>query len=1037
MKLHGNSNTVFSRIALFFMAIAASSIFPVCSLSALPVAKSEFGTFDLPDLQTNPGGDISLEWRYANAVLGCEVWMLDDSPDAHARDRFAAEPGLLDVSLTEGGWPRSLPDRITVRVSPIYRRKSMATSMGKGCAEYENLTGIYVITWKGKTLPGPDGSSLFSVLDTTNDGDPKRGTRVLKAGDHRVIALVRDPSRGVSVSYRQPDPSDPIRDVKIWTPLSMGAGLDIDLGYYDEKRLGPGRLAAWSTEPGPGKPDPLWHPAYLEHLRQDPSGVLRFMTYLEINGVEPGVTGKTEWRDRKSPSTTLGCLVGISPSNWERHPATRLHGGTQVPYEWIMDLCGLVGKDAWLQVPHTASDGYIAELAALAAASLPAGRRVWFEFSNELWNNYGPYAAQYAAAAAEGRRFGKDQSWGSGHLQAHAIQVFENAWMKAGRRDDELVNVLSGFALSADYNAGVLKGAKALAPEIPEVVAITTYFGANLTEELFSLPYGSGSPGADVYAQAAEIIRKDIYRDFEAWKETAGLCRSNGLCMVAYEGGSHLLATGHGDWNVPRHAAFMIFLANLHRQPVIGDLYLEHWALWKAAGGRTASLFTDIGSYGYYGFWGAKEDVTQRFETSPRYRAAKAFVSISAGIRPIDDPKGSRPEFAKRDSLRAEVGLPVSLGVAVSGGDGQLSSNVMAGCLPPGLMASSNDEGGLMLAGVPETAGKYRFVARVTDGDGDPDYAVIEVDVDPRGSSGGRLLLVDPSGLPAGRLERSENNEEYRTRYDIDSRRPLIRDMISGEPRMLIPFDGYKPLFVAHYNDEALTLSPSSPYAPSGGFSLTLLVKDLFRENAQLERELGSQGLTPQNTNSLIWVGFRNRRFAGTVGSSLDLPADASHPQERRFGVPTRFDALVVWRRDQMEAASGTVLSFGPGEDQASIVLETEGCGADEVTWRFIIRTKDQKGTTSYYISEAAWHETAAARLVLSDFNANAEPGKRWALFNPEPAAFEMPPAGSLEFLPVDFRMVDGVGLAMQSRRFGWHYGFGFSRFLVIGARTK
>jgi hypothetical protein len=990
----------------------------------------------LPILQTNVGGDASIEWRYANAVLGCEVWILDSSYGAEARDRFQSEPRLLEVPLTESGWPRELPDGVTVTISPRYARKADPTAGQLRSAAYENLTGLYVITWKGKTLPDRKGGQRFEVLDTINDGDPIRGTKILEAGDHRVIALVRDTARGVSVRYEKPDPSDPIRDIKIWTPLYQGAGLNVKLTNYDASRLGPGMLKAWCTEPGGGEPEPLWHPVYLKHLREDPSQVLRFMGFLEINGLEGDKARmNADWRLRRPAHYTIGGLVAISPANWRRHALVDFRGGGQVPYEWLFDLCARTGKDPWVQAPHVASDTYLKSLASLAAAYLPKGRRLWFEFSNELWNNYGPYVPQYQAAEAEGRRYNRDQGWGSGHLQASALKTFETAWLEAGRDDDELVNVLSGFALSPEYNGRVLAGAKAIAQDVAEVFAITTYFGASLTSQLFALSYGKkGGPDEGLYRQAAEIIRKDIHDTYQSWEANAQLCRREGVPLVAYEGGSHITATGYGDQNNPSHAAFMEFLANLHKHPLIAELYLEHWAFWTAAGGRTASMWTDIGSYGYYGYWGAREDVTEGPDGAPRAAAALTFAERQAGIRALDDPIGRSPRFEKNAQYRIEAGVSSTIFLKASDGDGPLRSALLGGEIPPGMSVSHDGSEGFLLTGVPLIPGHYLFIARISDSDGDPDYAVLDVTVDPKGTSGGRLILFDTGNLPLSKLDRAEGREDYRSRFDITPSRSFIDDVVSLGPRRYIPFDPAAPLFAAHYQDSSVTIAPSSPFALSGGLALTLKKEEFLRTNPAVAGLPAARAVNAANTSTLLWFGYRGGLLAGWVGSSLDIKPDTSRPEGARYGVPTRFDALLIWRRDQMDAPRGSNVSFGRGEEQAALVLETAGSEADETIWRFVIRTRTQNGV-QYYISEASWNTSAGERISLVDFNNNSSPGKRWALFTPTPSDFAMPDDRALSFRAVDFSQVDGIGIVVRAQRFGWHYGFGISRFLAIGGK--
>ncbi len=1020
-----------TRVLPLILALAAMS----CSDRGARAAPGGLSPSSLPALQTNVGGDASIEWRYANAVLGCEVWILDSSSGAEARDRFQANPGLLDARLTEGGWPAELPDGVTVTLSPLYRRKADPAPGQLRSDEYENLTGMYVVTWKGRTLPDRDGRSRFEILDTVNDGNPRIGAKVIAAGDRRAIVLVRDKGRGVNIRYQKPDPADPIRDVKVWTPLYQGAGLGVDVSRYDEARLGPGKLKSWCAEPGPGEADPLWHPMYLKHLRDDPGEVLRFMGFLDINGLEgEAARARSGWASRKPATYTLGSLVAVSPANWIRRGIAGFRGGGQVPYEWLFDLCAKVGKDPWIQAPHTASAEYVSSLASLSASLLPKGRRLWFEFSNELWNNYGPYVPQYEAAEAEGRRSGKDQGWGSGRLQALALRRFEEAWLKAGRGDDELVNVLSGFALSPDYNARVLSGAKSVASGIPETMAISTYFGAGLTAELFALPYGRGSPSDEVYRSAARIIRRDIHQTYESWKANADVCRAEGLPLIAYEGGSHLMATGYGDRSNPSHAAFMSFLANLHKHPVMSELYLEHWAFWIAAGGHTASMWTDIGAYGYYGYWGAKEDVTESAGSAPRVGAALEYAKLRKGIRAIGDPVGSSPRLEKVAKLRLEAGVPGSILVRASGGEGPLSSFVLGGEVPPGLAPSGKGSEGLRMEGTPSASGRYLFVVGVADRDGDPDYAVLDLTVDPKGSSGGGLILFDAADLPSASLAKSEGREEYRSRFDVSASRSFVDDSTELGPRRYLPFDPSTPLFSTHYIDRSVALEGASPFAVSGGLSITLLKDSFLKANPSIAGLSSAKGINPSNTETLLWFGYRDRLLAGWLGSSLELKPGAGGGEGGRYGIPTIFDALLMWRLDQMGKPGGAAAAFGPGEDQAALVLETAGTDADGAEWRFVIRARTPGGAR-YYISEAAFSGTAKERYSLLDFNGNPSPGKRWAPFAPGPSDFSIPPESRLKYGPVDFAQVDGVGVALRARRFGWHYGIGIARFVAIGKR--
>jgi hypothetical protein len=982
----------------------------------------------LPLLQDNLSGDASSAWIYANAVLGGEVWILDSKENPESADEFLTNPSLLSPPIGPTGWPTSLPADYSVTLSSYYSRKTETPAGALRSTEYESLTGIYVVTWKGQTLPDPDngGAQQFWILDTQNDGDPDEGTQILPAGDHRAIAKVRTGHRGVNVRYREPDPADPIRDIKLWTPTGPGAGLtEVDMSAYLPETMGKGMLSAYCTEPAPGAAEPLWHPLYLQHLASDPSGVIRFMGFLNINGLQGQAA--LDWEDRMPASYTLSRLSGVDPANYERHPLSTFKGRCGVPYEWLIDLCNVSGKDAWLQVPHTATSRHIIYLATLVSQLLDPAVRVWFEYSNELWNNIGPYQPQYQAALEEGTENGQSQAWGSGHLQARALRVFEAAWRQAGGTDDRLINVFAGFQLSPAYNAEVLAGAEAVQAGIPEVLAVTTYFGAGLTEELYALPYGNGNPGQSVYEDARECIRSAIYRDLETWQANGNLCHDEGIGLIAYEGGSHILATGRGDWDVD--GPFMRFLENLHKHPVMKEVYLEHWAVWCAIGGRTASLFVDIGGYGYYGYWGAKEDVTETPDESPRWDALQEYATLQDGIRSMNDPLGARPAIQANRFFRGEAGLAFSQAIAATGGDGALTMAILGGRIPSGTAPSSSsaaNSASLSLGGTPSILETARFVVRASDSDGDPDYAIISVAIDPEGTTAGGLALFDPAEIPSASLQNSENNEGFRTRFDI-VRAGVRNDTASASHRIYLPFDPDAPMFGSHYLDHSLVIPASSGLNPSGGWSLAFLVAEFDAAN--------SVDWSVEYNAPTTFYGLRDRALSGWVGSSLDLPPDASHPEGQRFGVPTVFDGILLWRKDQMGVDPGDTVSFGAGSQHASLIMETEGIAGDEVQIRFVIRARDPGGLWRYYLSEASYDEGFSGRFTLVDFDANATAGKRWALFSPDEDDFALPDPLGLVFTAVDFTDIDRAGVAFRSYRGGWHYGFTITRFLAVGVK--
>jgi hypothetical protein len=101
---------------------------------------------------------------------------------------------------------------------------------------------------------------------------------------------------------------------------------------------------------------------FLDHIRR--FRLLRFMDWTHTNG-----NTTVRWRDRSLPST---------PS-WAAHP-----GG--VPWDHIIELSNLTGSDIWINVPHRADNDYVRNLATLMRDRLRPERKVYVEYSNEVWN---------------------------------------------------------------------------------------------------------------------------------------------------------------------------------------------------------------------------------------------------------------------------------------------------------------------------------------------------------------------------------------------------------------------------------------------------------------------------------------------------------------------------------------------------------------------------------------------------------------------------------------------------------------------------
>ena len=945
---------------------------------------------DLPTEQVNPGTDATRSWMFADLFRASEGWILPHSGAAWTPTQ--ADALATTVSLDARGWPTALPTNSEIQIFGSYATGE-AVDPANGHTETTYLHGVFVLTWNGS-------GDLF-LLPSINDG---HGMRTLLSTPNRIVAVMDTPFKFEVLRLTRSDPSNPVRDVRLWAPVRDGAGLELTAA----SDLAPGHIAG-SLEPAPGAPEPLFHPVFLSHLREaSAAGVLRFLGWLNINGITDATP--VAWADRADPDAAVRSLSVID-QGWSRHAVPGFRTRVGYPYEWILALCNAVGSDCWLQVPHTASDDLVTNLAELTARTLRPDLRAWVEFSNELWNSASPYLPQRTAATAvAAAHFGVDASavstaqlaWGVGQLQGGFLRTFERRWRELGQSDARLVNVVAGFAAIASYNDAVLASVREIDPNLGEVLAVSNYFGYGTQGDIFHRYACGSTPGvgpASLYDDTAAIVRRDLWSTAEPWTQNGAVARAAGVPLVSYEGGQHMLPLGYGDWSDPVDTDFMNFMYAFQRSPQMGALYREQYALFSAAGGRTPSLFMDLGTWSFWGYWGAEEYVTQTRAQSAKWDAFLSWGERQAGVRAPYDAVGTRPVL-RAATLRGEAGTPLDVALAADGGDGAVVLSVLAGSLPPGVSLVPGASGTARLVGTPTAPGRFRAVLRALDRDGDPDDRGYTVDVDPQGTRDQSLFVFRGADLPASTLASGMPNG----RYD-----PMRRTQtLDGGQRLCVPFsiaDG-DALFAAEFVGTQHLL-PTSPLTFYGGWCVTGLP--------------GGGRSAPPNLNA--WVGLRTGQFVSWTGD---------------FNGPLSFDAMLLWRRDQFTADAGTgAYAFASDPTHGTLQVDLTSLVADGTNViRFVVVTHEAAGD-AWYVSEAAYTDAYLGDgfFRLQDFVGNAAAGHRWApIPAPSGTSVAVDPT-TLHFAATTFDDVRAVGLLYRGTRWQWNFSFAFDRVFALGAR--
>lgn len=951
----------------------------------------------LPALQIGVNGPGSETWATANMLNACEAWLLQGGGLGLYTAVDAA--AIADtIQFDDNGYPLSLPEN-------SYLQYSVGYVTGKALnadEEYKNtyITGIYVLTWQG--------TGEVQFLTSSNNGE---GYETLLNTPNRIVFKMSNHLKSPVVRVLSMANGDHVRNMRLWAPVSDGSGLELT----SDSNLEPGNISA-SLEPAAGQPEPFWHPAYLKHQSENKAGVVRFMDWLKINGSNN--TEDTSWND-KANSNYIFSKFAVIDGDYHRHPIAAYKQKIGLPFEWMINLSNTINKDMWIQVPHTSSDDFAQGLARLIAADVENGGlkkdlRVWIEFSNEIWNPVAAYLPQVNKAkqvAAEHFNidvneidsFSNEHAWGAGYLQGNFLKAFENEWRTLGQSDARLINVVSGFTGNSTYNQNVLNSVKEIGANLSEVLAITNYFGHSVQGELFNLHNFGDDPGvwpAELYEKSKKIVRRDIYSTYNSWEANSELAAQEGIPLVAYEGGQHMLALGYGSWDNPSHADFMKYLENFQHSEEMNDLYREHFALWSASGASTVSQFVDISTYSFFGYWGAKENVTDTKEASGKWNAFINWAEIQNGVRAKTEPLGSRPELAVV-TLNAEQEQYSQGVINAEGGDGNVTITLLGGDLPPGLTLESVSSGYAQISGIPQESGIFKFVIRARDEDGDVDDKIFTLNINPEGAGVNSLISFKGSEIPqTSGIDKPGFYNQTRSNIHIGDNSETILMPFSMEDGDAIFSDEYQGYGI---------IESTSPLTMYGGWMVT---SSPFND-----------GTIPESYRPSTYNTLRNNSFSAWIGDT---------------NAPTEFNLLLAWRSDQFSSFTDEdSFSFGGTASQSTLRIDiTELSDDGENEMHFIILNHDESGDDVWYVSEASLTRQyiGDGYWELTQFSGSAEAGKGWATF--APTANDMSLPENLVFSSKTFNDVRAIGIVYRSTRGQYHYAFGFNSFLALGKKN-
>jgi hypothetical protein len=288
--------------------------------------------------------------------------------------------------------------------------------------------------------------------------------------------------------------------------------------------------------------------------------------------------------------------------------------GRGVPYEYMIDVCNRLTRDAWVCIPHEASDDYLTQMADLFNDTLNPDLTLYVEYSNEIWNWMFP-SSHYLEENGN-----QDVDWPERIVPfiQNVLDIFSTEF--AGQLD-RLVRVVGVQAGWYDVGNRMISNMR---PGSFDAVSPTAYFG--FTDAAYASLEASGSSTTveDVFNLAKNSIDGEGLEWISLYlNRTMEL----GLKFLFYESGQHLTPDPFGSVqpynqalvDIQYHDA-MYYLYNYWfnrlREIRQNSSYIDNFLFMTFSFASSSS--------GRYGTWGVLPDIYMEppfLPEAPKYQA--------------------------------------------------------------------------------------------------------------------------------------------------------------------------------------------------------------------------------------------------------------------------------------------------------------------------------------------------------------------------------------------------------------------------------
>ena len=344
---------------------------------------------------------------------------------------------------------------------------------------------------------------------------------------------------------------------------------------------------------------------------------------------DPSVTFTQPLKDLVSKFSVVRMMDNTGSNGWQglngnwdaRRPAdyasqAAIGAAKGMAWEYAIQFWNETDTDAWVNIPFPADDNYVTQVATLLKNNLEPGRKLYVEFSNELWNSWGPFPANanYNAALAEvqsnpnsplnfdGIYPARDSSGWSLAVRRIALKAVQvsNTFRQVFGDDQMMTRVRPVLMSQLGWTGGWLA---------PQLDFLEDYFN-NPAYHATPRPasyylYGAGGSAyqeAD-WSKGANTTVDDVFntmpKGFNGYlQDDMNWVAAFGLKRIAYEGGPSLDNLTNNQ-SVPASV-----LQAAWADPRMRTEIVQNHATWSANGGDLLMYFASTGDY----HWGLTTD---------------------------------------------------------------------------------------------------------------------------------------------------------------------------------------------------------------------------------------------------------------------------------------------------------------------------------------------------------------------------------------------------------------------------------------------